>query len=841
MELTKNGEILKFDDTIKGQEIVMNLDNAKFYIGGVPDHAIAQLHSILKYPKFVGSIEGVHYDNIFIGLWNFVQAKDIRGALVRDIHGTKDGVMFGGDGYLILSKGRQSDVSGSNILFTFSTFDSEALLLYIGNKRKENPEYILIELVDGQVHLKVNLGSGETSLFVEGKKNDGKPHEVQFKRKGNMLLFKVDQKTPTSGLLKTPGMQSTFESTEEIYFGGFKGEHNVPHATNKGFKGCISGLTVGTQAEKDLLDFIEVKNVKPGCHRVSSVASFWSLHADNSYLLVDDNFDASVDFSISFKFRTNQTDALLFYLADNKQERALSLAVADGKLVATSADDSGSKTLSSNEDVNDGKWHFVLIEKIGNELSVNIDDAFRKPLSVGRGASRNSFYLGGLPKTYSVNKDNAASTQQFTGCLGDLSVNWRPVDFSALSYSGTTLSSCHYVDRIPFQPPVVVTVRPPVTPIRPPKAECALPLHPSEDGGMRFGYNSRLEYNKIPAANSLKSNYSLEFKTTEDSGLLYYVSSADHVDFVGIYLKDGRVNVAFNSGSGVTRISSRVAYNDGMWHKVQFTRMNKNGHIRIDDKEALSGNSPGATSSIEVVPPHFVGGLDPGSTTKASRNLEGKVNSFAGCLRNIAHNGVDFGPADAKFGEVSDCGGATEEGTFFYADKSHMILNRNYSVPLNLNISFKMRPRVLNAVILSIHNVASGDYLVIQLIGGELHFSMDNGKRQDVKTVYVPVPKNQMCDGQWHSVIATKAKNLVVLQVDNVMVAPGRGEEGFAHTNTQDELYFGGVPDDSPNPGLKTRESFVGCVKDLKFGDVPVSMDSVETFGRVEKNFCPST
>lgn len=46
-----------------------------------------------------------------------------------------------------------------------------------------------------------------------------------------------------------------------------------------------------------------------------------------------------------------------------------------------------------------------------------------------------------------------------------ISLFFRPVDFSALSYSGTTLSSCHYVDRIPFQPPVVVTVRPPVTPI----------------------------------------------------------------------------------------------------------------------------------------------------------------------------------------------------------------------------------------------------------------------------------------------------------------------------------------------------------------------------------------
>ena len=49
------------------------------------------------------------------------------------------------------------------------------------------------------------------------------------------------------------------------------------------------------------------------------------------------------------------------------QERALSLAVADGKLVTTSVDDSGANSLTSDDDVNDGKWHFVLIEKIGNE------------------------------------------------------------------------------------------------------------------------------------------------------------------------------------------------------------------------------------------------------------------------------------------------------------------------------------------------------------------------------------------------------------------------------------------------------------------------------------------
>ena len=181
-----------------------------------------------------------------------------------------------------------------------------------------------------------------------------------------------------------------------------------------------------------------------------------------------------------------------------------------------------------------------------------------------------------------------------------------------------------------------------------------------------------------------------------------------------------------------------------------------------------------------------------------------------------------------------------------------------------------MRPRVLNAVLLSIHNVASGDYLVIQLISGEVSFStckfalihchrvvnnigrslrhffllstslnllsaaLLHGQRKEARrrdrsrsgsqepTVRRTVAFGHrywfnFCDelsgdqnfrllkynliGKTYNlfVSATKAKNLVVLQVDNVVVAPGRGEEGWAHTNTQDELYFGGVPGNNNN------------------------------------------
>jgi len=39
-----------------------------------------------------------------------------------------------------------------------------------------------------------------------------------------------------------------------------------------------------------------------------------------------------------------------------------------------------------------------------------------------------------------------------------------------------------------------------------------------------------------------------------------------------------------------------------------------------------------------------------------------------------------------------------------------------------------------------------------------------------------------------------KAKNVVTLEVDDVMASSGIGAEGVSHTNTHDPLYVGGVP-----------------------------------------------
>lgn len=53
---------------------------------------------------------------------------------------------------------------------------------------------------------------------------------------------------------------------------------------------------------------------------------------------------------------------------------------------------------------------------------------------------------------------------------------------------------------------------------------------------------------------------------------------------------------------------------------------------------------------------------------------------------------------------------------------------------------------------------------------------------------------NALCDGQWHTIKAVKAKNVVRLNVDEVFTAPGIGQAGVSSTDTNDPLYVGGIP-----------------------------------------------
>jgi len=68
-----------------------------------------------------------------------------------------------------------------------------------------------------------------------------------------------------------------------------------------------------------------------------------------------------------------------------------------------------------------------------------------------------------------------------------------------------------------------------------------------------------------------RSEFSVELRTSASEGVVFYMSNSLHVDFIALYLKDGKLSFAFNCGSGVARASTVFTYNDDLWHTVSTT------------------------------------------------------------------------------------------------------------------------------------------------------------------------------------------------------------------------------------------------------------------------------
>lgn len=87
-----------------------------------------------------------------------------------------------------------------------------------------------------------------------------------------------------------------------------------------------------------------------------------------------------------------------------------------------------------------------------------------------------------------------------------------------------------------------------------------------------------------------------------------------------------QVHYGFNCGSGASLIVSEKAYHDGQWHSAVFNRTHTSGKLIIDSEVVGEGSSKGATKSINILSPYYVGGISPNISTEAKFNI--KVRLF---------------------------------------------------------------------------------------------------------------------------------------------------------------------------------------------------------------------
>ncbi|KAG8311897.1 hypothetical protein J6590_034486 [Homalodisca vitripennis] len=411
-------------------------------------------------------------------------------------------------------------------------------------------------------------------------------------------------------------------------------------------------------------------------------------------------------------------------------------------------------------------------------------------------------------------------------------------DNESVDEDGVVYQLIFVVDRL--EPEEVTT---PPTPAPTPVPNCKLPLYPASDpavtpsSGLRFGtkFGSRLEYGPLPGRLRNKFEFSINIKTVSTEGIILYVHDSKHIDFIALYLKDGRVHYGYNCGSGAALLESDLSVNDGEWHNVRFSRVQTSGKLIIDDVLIREGESRGSTKTINVMPPLYLGGIDPRISDNTKTNLMGLNNTFEGCLKDFTLNDKPVISPSKSIG-VIPCSDNVEAGAFFSAAGGYIKFSDRFRVGVEIDIKLEIKPRDLSGVLVSVHS--KRDYLLLQMVDGTVRFSVDNGKGE-IWAAYTPPTPHYFCDGQWHNIQAVKSKNVVSLSVDKTFVNPGIG---ISHsTDTKNPLFIGGHPHKVKGMrGLLTHAQFTGCIRNLEINGRQEALSHLPTFGNVTQSVCPT-
>lgn len=184
-------------------------------------------------------------------------------------------------------------------------------------------------------------------------------------------------------------------------------------------------------------------------------------------------------------------------------------------------------------------------------------------------------------------------------------------------------------------------------------------------------------------------------------------------------------------------------------------------------------------------PPFFVGGIMPEAMEDMEMNLNTvKGTYFKGCVRGVRIN--QRPTSEPKAVDVAPCSEQVETGTFFSG--GYVKLREKLRVGTDIRISMEIKARTQNGLLLSVHGKKA--LLILQLLNGTVSFIVDNGDGM-FETVFVPEEKN-LCDGEWHSIVAIKTKFVITLQVDNVQSQPTIGPAKTPSAETSRALFMGG-------------------------------------------------
>ena len=183
------------------------------------------------------------------------------------------------------------------------------------------------------------------------------------------------------------------------------------------------------------------------------------------------------------------------------------------------------------------------------------------------------------------------------------------------------------------------------------------------------------------------------------------------------------------------------------------------------------------------------------------------------------------------------CSEEVENGLFFNQPVGYVKLFDRFTVGTDFSINFDFKPRDPNGLLFSVHG--KNAYMILELVDNSLWFTVKSDSKNIVVTNYTLPDNGSFCDGNWRNVQAVKSKFVITISVDYISTNPGVGQEGSTLTKTNRPLFLGGHQAFNKAPGLKTKKTFKGCMRNVQVNKKTVRITPDLIYGEIWQGVCP--
>ncbi|KAG8442156.1 hypothetical protein GDO86_011091 [Hymenochirus boettgeri] len=319
----------------------------------------------------------------------------------------------------------------------------------------------------------------------------------------------------------------------------------------------------------------------------------------------------------------------------------------------------------------------------------------------------------------------------------------------------------------------------------------------------------------------------LNVKTNEPDNLLFYMgSNTGDADFMAVEMKNGKVSLLWDLGTGFTRLEEPdTQINNNKWHKINIARFGKSGTLSVEEvassqKLTKTSSSPGTATVLNIDNSTLmsVGGL--GRQFKKSPAV--LTADFKGCMGEANLNGKSIGLWNyiEREGKCGGCFGSPqeEENAFQFDGSGYSIVEKTLrSTATQIVIHF--RTFSPNGLLLYLASNGTRDFLSVEIVDGKIRLSVELGSGPLILT-----SDERYNDGLWYKVSFHRNKKQGILTIMDSYNSSNREiKEGVApgvasdlNRSEKDPIYIGGLPRSRTVRRQLSSRSYIGCIKNLE-------------------------